>query len=342
MPGIRRGTDERSSVMGFDDIALFDLDPDWAHGRQIANHLEIPVSPHEERGFDDGEFKVRPLMGVRNKDVYVVQSLQGDPQRSVHDKLCRLLFFIGAVKDASAGRVTAVTPYLAYARKDRRTKPRDPVTIRYLASLLEAVGTDRVVTLDVHNQAAFENAFRCPTEHLEARKLFVEHLALLSGHDALSVVSPDVGGVKRAERLRESLAGTHGRDIGLAFMEKMRSGGIVSGDRLVGDVKGRVVVILDDLISTGTTMMRAAAACRHAGCRQVFAVATHGVFTGGVADFVASPLFDRIIVTDTLPPFRLPEELVSSRLTVLSAAPLLAEAIARIHGGGSISELLAD
>ena len=149
-------------------------------------------------------------------------------------------------------------------------------------------------------------------------------------------------GVKRAERLRESLAHAHGRDIGLAFMEKMRSGGVVSGDHLVGDVKDRTVVILDDLISTGTTMMRAAAACRRAGCRQVFAVATHGVFVGAAADFVASPLFDRIIVTDTLPPFRLPEKLVSGRLTVLSAAPLLAEAIARIHGGGSISELLAD
>jgi ribose-phosphate pyrophosphokinase len=342
MPGIRRGTDERSSVMGFDDIALFDLDPDWAHGRQIANHLEIPVSPHEERGFDDGEFKVRPLIGVRNKDVYVVQSLQGDPQRSVHDKLCRLLFFIGTVKDASAGRVTVVTPYLAYARKDRRTKPRDPVSLRYLASLLEAVGTDRVVTVDVHNQAAFENAFRCRTEHLEARKLFVEYLAPLVAHDALSVVSPDVGGVKRVERLRESLERALGRDIGLAFMEKMRSGGIVSGDTLVGDVKGRTVVILDDLISTGTTMMRAASACRKAGCRDVFAVATHGVFVGAAADFVASPLFDRIMVTDTLPPFRLPEELVSGRVSVLSVAPLLADAIARIHAGGSISDLLAD
>jgi ribose-phosphate pyrophosphokinase len=282
-------------------------------------------------------------MGVRNKDVYVVQSLQGDPQRSVHDKLCRLLFFIGAVKDASAGRVTVVTPYLAYARKDRRTKPRDPVSLRYLASLLEAVGTDRVVTIDVHNQAAFENAFRCRTEHLEARKLFVEHLAPLVAHDDLSVVSPDVGGVKRVERLREALlAHALGRDIGLAFMEKMRSGGIVSGDSLVGDVKDRTVVILDDLISTGTTMMRAASACRKAGCREVFAVATHGVFVGAAADFVASPLFDRIMVTDTLPPFRLPEDLVSGRLSVLSAAPLLAEAIARIHAGGSISDLLAD
>ncbi|WP_448205666.1 ribose-phosphate diphosphokinase [Azospirillum sp. sgz302134] len=327
--------------MGSDDIALFDLDPGWGHGRMVAEYLEVPVCPHEERPFEDGEFKIRPLVGVRNKDVYVVQSLQGDAARSVHDKLCRLLFFIGAVRDASAARVTAVTPYLAYARKDRRTKPRDPVTVRYLASMLEAVGLDRIVTVDVHNLAAFENAFRCRTEHLEARPLFVEHLMPLVDHDDLSIVSPDVGGVKRAERLRESLAHALKRDVGLAFMEKTRSSGVVRGDTLVGDVKGRAVVILDDLISTGTTMMRAASACRAAGCGPVFAAATHGVFVGA-ADVVASPLFDRIIVTDTLPPFRLPDELLSRRVTVLGIAPLLGEAIARIHAGGSISELLAD
>lgn len=325
-----------------DGIVLFDLDPDWGHGARIAEPLDVPVSPHEERIFEDGELKVRPLVGVRNKDVYVVQSLQGDAERSVHDKLCRLLFFVGAVKDASAARVTVVAPYLAYARKDRRTKPRDPVSIRYLAAMMEAVGVDRVVTMDVHNQAAFENAFRCRTEPLEARKLFVAHLVPLVGQGALAVVSPDVGGVKRAEHLRDSLEHALGRAVGLAFMEKTRSGGVVGGGTLVGDVKGRTVVILDDLISTGTTMMRAASACRAAGGGPVLAVATHGVFVGGAPTVVASPLFDGVVVTDTLPPFRLPEKLVSRRVTVLSTAPLFAEAIARIHGGGSVSDLLAD
>ncbi|GAA4254521.1 ribose-phosphate diphosphokinase [Azospirillum formosense] len=328
--------------MGNDGILLFDLDPDWGHGARIARHLEVPVSLHEERGFEDGELKVRPLVGVRNRDVYVVQSLHGDAERSVHDKLCRLLFFVGAVKDASAASVTVVAPYLAYARKDRRTKPRDPVTLRYLAGMMEAVGVDRVVAVDVHNDAAFENAFRCRTEHLEARKLFAAHLAPLVGQGGVSVVSPDVGGVKRAERLRESLEHALGRDVGLAFMEKTRSGGVVRGGTLVGDVQGRTVAILDDLISTGTTMMRAASACRAAGGGPVFALATHGLFVGGAPTVVASPLFDHVVVTDTLPPFRLPEKLVSRRVTVLPTAPLLAEAIARIHGGGSVSDLLAD
>ncbi|MBP2296769.1 ribose-phosphate diphosphokinase [Azospirillum rugosum] len=325
-----------------DGLVLFDLDPAWGQGARIAEHLEVPLSPHEERSFEDGELKVRPLVGVRNKDVYVVQSLQGDAERSVHDKLCRLLFFAGAVKDASAARVTVVAPYLAYARKDRRTKPRDPVTLRYLASLMEAVGVDRVVTVDVHNQAAFENAFRCRTEHLEARKLFVAHLAPLIGERAVSIVSPDVGGVKRAERLRESLEHALGRAVGLAFMEKTRSGGVVRGETLVGDVRDRMVVIVDDLISTGTTMMRAASASRMAGCGPIHVAATHGVFVGGAPAVVASPLFDRVVVTDTLPPFRLPERLVAHHVTVLGTAPLLAEAIVRIHRGGSVSELLAD
>ncbi len=328
--------------MGKDGIVLFDLDPDWGHGARIAECLELSVSPHEERSFEDGELKVRPLVGVRNRDVYVVQSLHGDAERSVHDKLCRLLIFVGAVKDASAARVTVVTPYLAYARKDRRTKPRDPVTIRYLASMMEAVGVDRVVAVDVHNEAAFENAFRCRTEHLEARTLFVAHLVPLVGQGALSVVSPDVGGVKRAVRLRDSLEHALGREVGLAFMEKTRSGGVVGGGTLVGDVRGRMVVILDDLISTGTTMMRAAAACRAVGGGPVFALATHGLFVGGAPAVIASPLFDRVVVTDTLPPFRLPEKLAARHVTVLGTAPLLAEAIARIHGGGSVSELLAD
>src|SRR5690606_10337866 len=126
--------------------------------------------------FEDGEHKIRPLTSVRGRDVYVLSSLYGETDRSPDEKLCRLLFFIATLRDNGATRVTAVVPYLAYARKDRRTQSRDPVTTRYVASLFEAVGVDRVVTLDVHNLAAFQNAFRCRTEHLEARMLFVRHL----------------------------------------------------------------------------------------------------------------------------------------------------------------------
>src|SRR6187455_2239428 len=130
-------------------------------GEAVSRVLGQPLAAHEERDFEDGEHKIRPLDVVRDADVYVLQSLHGGPRESANDKLCRLLFFIGALRDAGAARVTVVAPYLCYARKDRRTKPHDPVTTRYIAQLFEAVGAEAVVTLEVHNPAAYENAFRC-------------------------------------------------------------------------------------------------------------------------------------------------------------------------------------
>src|SRR5512135_3205205 len=144
--------------MAPEPIHLFALNASRAFGERVAQRLGMPLSPHEERDFEDGEHKARPLASVRGADVFVIQSLYGEPGQGVNDKLCRLLFFIGALRDASAGRVTAVVPYLCYARKDRKTQARDPVTTRYVAALFEAVGTDRVLTLDVHNLAAFQNA----------------------------------------------------------------------------------------------------------------------------------------------------------------------------------------
>ena len=189
----------------------------------------------------------------------MVQSLHGGPAESASDKLVRLLFFIGALKDAGAARVTAVTPYLAYARKDRRTKPHDPVTTRYVAQMFEAVGTDAVVALDVHNPAAFENAFRIRTVALTAAPLFVDYAKKLAGAgEKLCVVSPDLGGGKRAELLRAALEAAIGKPVGKGFAEKHRSGGVVSGDMFVGEVAGATVLLVDDLISTGGTLLRAA------------------------------------------------------------------------------------
>ncbi|MCK4867236.1 MAG: ribose-phosphate pyrophosphokinase-like domain-containing protein, partial [Alphaproteobacteria bacterium] len=142
------------------DITLFALNASRAFGERVAERLGIALGQHEERDFEDGEHKARPLENARGRDVFVVQSLYGEAGESVNDKLLRLLFFIGALKDASAAEVTAVVPYLGYARKDRKTKSRDPVTTRYVAALFEAVETERVVTIDVHNLAAFQNAFR--------------------------------------------------------------------------------------------------------------------------------------------------------------------------------------
>jgi ribose-phosphate pyrophosphokinase len=323
------------------DFAIFALNASRAFGEPLAERLGMPLGAHEERDFEDGEHKARPLESVRSKDVFVVQSLYGDTEQSVNDKLLRLLFFIGALRDASAAGVTAVVPYLAYARKDRKTKTRDPVATRYVAALFEAVGTDRVVTIDVHNLAAFQNAFRCRTDHLEATGLFVQHLeSAIDGE--VAVVSPDAGGVKRADRFRKAFARATGKEVGGAFMEKYRSRGVVSGETFVGDVEGRTAIVIDDLISTGTTMARAARACRGRGATAVHAVATHGIFVGDATAIVADPAFDSIVVTNTIPPFRLPADLAEKRLTVLDAAPLFAEAVKRIHSGGSLVALMGD
>lgn len=323
------------------DIRLFALSESRAFGEKVSAALQVPLASHEERHFEDGEHKTRALESVRGKDVFVIQSLYGEPGASANDKFVRLLFFIGSLKDASAERVTAVLPYLCYARKDRRSKSRDPVTTRYVAELLEAVGTDRVVTLEVHNLAAAENAFRCRFDHLEAKGLFVDHFAPLAADGEVVVVSPDVGGVKRAEQFREALSRRIGREAGSAFLEKYRSAGVVSGEAVVGEIRDRIAIIIDDLVSTGGTILRAARACRDRGAKRVYAAATHGLFAGDAARTVADESLERLVVTDTVPPFRLDAELVRKKVTVLETAPLFAEAIRRIHQGGSLVELLA-
>jgi len=325
-----------------DALRLFALNTSRPYGERVAAALGVALASHEEREFEDGEHKARPLENVRGQDVYVIHSLYGEPGMSANDKLVRLLFFIGALKDASAARVTAVCPYLAYARKDRRTKPRDPVSSRYVAQLFEAVGTDRVVSLDVHNLAAYQNAFRIPAEHLEARSLFVAWFAARLRDEPIVVMSPDAGGIKRAEAFRDALGRALGRPVAAAFMEKHRSGGVVSGEAVVGEVDGRTLLIIDDLISSGTTLARAAAACKALGARRVFAAASHGLFADAAAGVLADPALEKVLVTDTIPPFRLPPALLGSRVEVLDSAPLFAEAIRRLHSGGSLVELLQD
>jgi ribose-phosphate pyrophosphokinase len=295
-------------------LTLFAVGGTREYGERVAQHLELILGAHEERGFEDGEHKIRPLAEVRRQDVFVMHSLYGDAEQSPNDKLCRLLFFIGALKDAGAERVTAVVPYLCYARKDRRTQPRDPVTTKYVARLFEACGADAVMTFDVHNVAAFENAFRCPSTNLEAMPLFVEHFARLLRHEKLAVVSPDIGGAKRAEQFRRTLAAELHHEPTAAFVEKRRSGG-------------------DDLISTGTTLQRAARRCREAGATRIFAAATHGLFMGLAPTVLGDPLFEGVAVADTVRSIAAVEQRLPSNIVHLDSSRLAADAIMMAHTG---------
>jgi len=321
-------------------LCLFALHGSAKLGAAVAAALARPLAAHEEREFEDGEHKTRPLEAVRGADVFVLQNLNGETEQSANDKLVRLLFFIGALKDSGAARVTAVTPYLCYSRKDRRTKPQDPVNSRYVASLFEAVGADCVVTVDVHNPAAFENAFRRPTVALTAAPLFVDYVLKNLGDGPLCVVSPDPGGTKRADIFHEALEGALRRAVGKAFAEKRRSGGVVSGELFVGEVAGATALIIDDLISTGGTLLRAARAARAAGAKRAVALVTHGLFMPGADAALKDAALDRIVVTDSVPAFRLSDAAAKAKLDTLAVAPLLAEAIRRLHAGETLADLL--
>lgn len=322
------------------DALLFAPQASREFGERVAEGLGVPLSPMEEREFEGGEHKTRPLVSVRGRRVFVLQSLSGDARGSANDRLCRLLFFIAGLKDSGASSVTACVPFLAYARKDRRTKERDPVTLRYVAQMIEAAGTDHVIGLDAHNLAAFECAFRCPVDHLEAAPLLAAHLASEAGGTPVCIVSPDIGGAKRAQRVQEILSRRAGRDVGFAIIEKRRSEGVVSGgDEVIGPVAGCRAVIVDDLIAAGTTLMRGVKACRAAGAARVDAFATHGVLVPESRQLLGPEGPDTLIVTDSILPTRIGGAGEARSPVVLHASSLYAEAIRRICEGGSVVAL---
>ncbi len=247
-----------------------------------------------------GEFKLRPLQPVRDRTVFVVQSLAGTAAAPIAQRLIRLLFLLQGLGDAGAGRTVAVIPYLAYARKDRRTKPRDPVYTRYVAQLIEATGTDRVIALDVHNAASIDNAFRIPVDHLSALPMMAAHFAQHLPPGRLAVASPDIGGIKRAQQFRELLARRADREVELLFVEKRRTGAVVSGGTIVGNANGRTVIVLDDLCASGVTLARAAAALRSAGAASVYAAVTHTPIESGLAALAAADDIAQIVTTDSV------------------------------------------
>jgi ribose-phosphate pyrophosphokinase len=314
-------------------MLLFSLDDADGLASSIAGLLGQPLSPHEDRVFEDGERRVRPLVDPGGHDTYVIASLHAEPGASPHDKLCRLLFFVAALREHGAARVTAVVPYLAYARKDRQSKPWDGVTLRALAQLLEAAGMAQVIALEVHNVGAFQNAFRCATRHLDSRPVFDTVADDCASRGPIAVASPDPGGVKRALLWCEDLRARLDRPVGFAMIDKRRTDEAVTGENLVaGDVRGMTVLVFDDLIASGQTMRRAAVALQEAGARGVVVVAAHGLFTAPAAEVLTDPLIAQVAVTDSVPPFRLPEQgPVARKLVRASAAPLFAQAIRDSH-----------
>jgi ribose-phosphate pyrophosphokinase len=313
-------------------MLLFSLDQaNRAFAEALGRELDITLAPHEERSFEDGERKLRPLVDPRGEDVYVLLGLHGDREESPHDKLLKLWMFIATLRDHGARRVTAVVPYLAYARKDRRTKPYDPLGLRVVAQLFESVGTAQIIVLEVHNPAALENAFRIPAVHLESRHALQSAVLGSLGSGLLAIASPDPGGVKRAQLWREDLEHALRRPVGFALVDKRRSAGLLGGGDLVaGSVDGATVVLFDDLISSGETLRRAASALRRAGAARLIACAAHGLFKGEAADILANAGLDEVIVTDSVPAFRLP---AGHRvpLQVTTCVPILAQALRDSH-----------
>lgn len=309
----------------------------------IAHEAGLALLPVEERAFDGGEFKLRPLESVRGRRLFVVQSLAATDEAPVPLRLLRLLFLLQGLRDAGAGERLVLLPYFAFARKDRRTQIRDPVTARYVAELLEAAGTGSLIGLDVHNPAAFDNALRIPTIHLSALPMLAEHfLRRLEPGAALTAVSPDIGGIKRVQIFRELLRGRSDREVGLAFVEKRRAKGVVTGGALAGEIRGRIAIVLDDLCATGGTLIRAAAACREGGATAVHVAVTHAPLIAGVTSLIATDSLASITVTDSVGaalPASLAER-AAGRLVRLPIAALFGQTVRRMMAGQPVAPLL--
>ncbi len=313
--------------MSFKSTCVFSGNANTELAAAIAQYLELPVGRLSASRFSDGECFVRIQENVRGVDVYVIQPTCAP----VNDNLMELLVMIDALKRASAGSITAVMPYYGYARQDRKSAPRTPITAKLVADLLSSSGVDRVVAMDLH-AAQIQGFFNVPFDHLFAMPVFLEHLRPRFGGSTPVFVSPDAGGVERARAYAKRL------DADLAIIDKRRPKANVSEVmHIIGDIEDRDCVLLDDMIDTAGTLTNAARALEEKGARRIFAAATHPVLSGPAIERIIDSPLEQVIVTDTIP---LPEEAVGhEKFKVLSVAKLLGEAIKRIHHSDSVSSL---
>ncbi len=297
--------------------------PELSH--RISEEIGIPLTDPRVRRFPDGEIDVKIQDSMRGHDVFLIQPTCPP----VNENLVELLILLDALRRASAGRITAVIPYYGYARKERKTQPREPISAKLVANFITQAGANRVLLLDLHTEA-IEGFFDVPTDHLTAHKILAAHLRE-RGLGRCCVVSPDAGGAKRAENMARLLAAP------LVFVYKRRpQDDTVEILEVAGQVEGLDCVVVEDLISTGGTIVEVARALRAHGARRVLIACTHAVLTAGAVERLRAAPVDEIVVTDSIP---IPTEKRGFPITVLSVAPLLAEAIVRVHENRSVSEL---
>ena len=293
----------------------------------IADHLDCPLSKAEIKNFADNEIFVRINENVRGEDVFVIQSTS----KPANDNLMELLICIDALVRASASRITAVIPYFGYARQDRKTDGRTPISAKLVANLIAKAGADRVLTMDLH-AGQIQGFFDVPTDNLVAMPVIENDIRRTHPGKNLMVVSPDVGGVVRARGLANRLG------VDLAIVDKRRpEAGKSEVMNIIGDVDGRHCVLIDDICDSGGTLVNAAAALKEKGASGVSAYVTHGVLSNNAVKRVEQSVMDEIVICDTIKPTE--EDFASNSMRVLSVAPLLGEAIRRIANNESVSKL---
>jgi ribose-phosphate pyrophosphokinase len=292
---------------------------------EIAQSLSLPLADAEVSRFSDGEVFVQVNENVRGADVFVIQPTCPP----VNDNLMELLVMIDALKRASAHRITAVLPYYGYARQDRKAQPRVPITAKLVADLLEAAGVDRVLALDLH-AGQIQGFFSVPVDHLFAAPVMIDYVGKKHLHDPV-IVSPDAGGVERARAIAKRL------NAGLAIIDKRREGrNVAIVMHVIGDVRDKDVVVIDDMIDTAGTLLQGVTALEREGARRILACGVHPVLSGPAVARIKSSSLEEVVVTNSIP---VDDDKRAARVTVLSVASLLGEAIRRIHDEESVSTL---